>query len=184
MELLKFVFTVLRGFGYLGNGILFVSIEWSFLQQSFVQIFNPSLHLKVFGVLLTAHLFWVLLTMAVVGSYAVNIIERHLTQTVKQTKIDAAKTVYRSPQRFQETKPSTSLPSLRNEQTDSYIPPLTFSKPASKVETESVSEQVKLLEWAIQSSQKVQFSYETQHGKKSVSACSSASLSHCHPDFV
>ncbi len=67
MKLLKFLFTVLWGLGYLGNAILFISIEWSFLQQSFIQIFNPLLHLQVFGILLTAHLFWVFLTMAVVG---------------------------------------------------------------------------------------------------------------------
>ena len=167
MKLLKFLFTVLWGLGYLGNGILFISIEWSFLQQSFIQIFNPLLHFQVFGVLLTAHLFWIFLTMAVVGSYAVSVIERHLAQTAEQAEFYAKKAVYQSTQRFQERKSSSPLPSVRNEQTDSYIPPQTFSKPASKVETESVSEQVKLLEWAIQSSQKVQFSYETRSGEKS-----------------
>ncbi len=167
MKLLKFLFTVLWGLGYLGNGILFISIEWSFLQQSFVQIFNPLLHLQVFGILLTARLFWVFLTMAVVGSYAVSIIDRYIAQAAEQAEFHAAKTVYQSPQRFQETKPSTSLPSVRNKQTYSYAPSQTEPKPATKVETVAVEPQVKLLEWAIQSSQKVQFSYETQNGEKS-----------------
>ena len=167
MKLLKFLFIVLWGLGYLGNGILFISIEWSFLQQSFVQIFNPFLHLQVFGVLLTARLFWVFLTMAVVGSYAVSIIDRYLAQATEQAEFHAAKAAYQSPQRFQERKPSSSLPSVRSPQPYSYVPPQTFRKPATKVETESFEPEVKLLEWAIQSNQKVRFSYETRNGKKS-----------------
>ncbi|MEO1376362.1 MAG: WYL domain-containing protein [Cyanobacteria bacterium J06635_10] len=167
MKLLRFVFTVLWGLGYLGNGILFISIEWSFLQQSFIQIFNPFLHFQVFGVLLTAHLFWVFLTMAVVGSYAVSIIERHLAQAAEQAEFHAAKAVYKSPQSFQQRKLSSPLPSVRSPQPDSYVPPQTFRKPVSKVETESVEPQVKLLKWAIQSNQKVRFSYETRNGEKS-----------------
>ncbi|MBE9212911.1 WYL domain-containing protein [Plectonema cf. radiosum LEGE 06105] len=170
MKLLKFIFTVLWGLGYLGNGILFISIEWSFLEQNFIQIFNPYLHLQVFGVLLTARLFWVFLAMAVIGSYAVSITERHLAQVAEQTKIDAAKTVYQSPQTFPERKPKHSSPSTGSEQNYSNYrnqPPQTFPKSANKVETESVEPQVKLLEWAIQSSQKVRFSYETRDGEKS-----------------
>ncbi|MEO1428765.1 MAG: hypothetical protein AAFS12_01565 [Cyanobacteria bacterium J06632_19] len=166
MKLLKFLFTALWGLGYLGNGILFISIEWSFLQQNFIQIFNPLLHFQVFGVLLTAHLFWAFLTMAVVGSYAVNIIERHLAQAAEQAEFHAAKAVYQSPQRFQKRKPSNSLPSVGSEQAYSSVAPQTFPKIANKVETESVKPKVKLLEWAIQSSQKVQFSYETRNGEK------------------
>jgi hypothetical protein len=167
MKLFKFLFTVLWGLGYLGNAILFISIEWSFLQQSFIQIFNPLLHLQVFGILLTARLFWVFLTMAVVGSYAVSIIDRYIAQATQKAEFHAKKATYQSPPRFQETKPNSSLPSVRSKQTDSYVPPQTEPKPTSKVETVAVEREVKLLEWAIQSSQKVRFSYETRSGEKS-----------------
>lgn len=105
--------------------------------------------------------------MAVVGSYAVSIIERHLERAAEQAEFHAAKTVYKSPQSFQQRKLSSPSPSVRSPQPNSYIPPQTFRKPVSKVETESVEEQVKLLKWAIQSNQKVRFSYETRNGEKS-----------------
>ncbi len=167
MRLLQVIFSLLWSLGYLGNGILFLYIEWSFLRQSFVQVFNPLLHLQVLGVLLTTPLFWIFLAMAVVGYYAATSIEAYLEQAAKRTKIDAAKVVSPLPQTFQERQPSPSSPSARSEQTYSYVPPQPFSKPVSELETEPVEPQVKLLEWAIQSSQKVRFSYEKWNGEKS-----------------
>jgi hypothetical protein len=167
MRLLQVIFSIIWGLGYLGNGILFFYIEWSFLRQSFVQVFNPLLHLQVLGVLLTTPFFWVFLAMAVVGYYAATSIEAYLEQSVERTKIDAAKVVSPLPQIFQERQPSPSSPSVRSEQTYSSVPPQPFSKPVSELKTGSVEPQVKLLEWAIQSSQKVRFSYEKQNGEKS-----------------
>lgn len=167
MRLLQVIFSILWGLGNLGNGILFLYIEWRFLRQSFVQIFNPLLHLQVLGVLLTTPFFWVFLAMAVVGYYAATSIEAYITQSAKRTKIDTAKIVSPSPTIFQERQPSPSSHNARSEQTYSYVPPQPFSKPVSELETESVEPQVKLLEWAIQSNQKVRFSYEKRNGEKS-----------------
>lgn len=166
MRLLQAIFSVLWGLSYLGNGILFLYIEWSFLRESFVQVFNPSLHLQVFGVLLTTPLFWIFLAMAVVGHYAASSIERHLEQSARRSKIDVAEVVSPASQTFQERDPNPSS-SVRGEQIYSPEPPQSFQKPVSKLETESVEPQVKLLKWAIQSSQKVQFSYEKLNGEKS-----------------
>lgn len=149
MRLLQVIFSILWGLGYLGNGILFLYIEWSFLRQSFVQVLNPFLHLQVFGVLLTTPLFWVFLTLAVVGHYAASGIARYLEQGAKRTKLNVAKVVSPLSQIY------------------SSAPQQSFPKPVSELETESVEPQVKLLEWAIQSSQKVRFSYEKRNGDKS-----------------
>jgi len=139
MRLLQVVFVILWGFGYLGNGILFLYIEWSFVRQSFIQVFNPFLQLQILRVLLTTPLFWVFLAMALVGHYAVTKIEGYLKQGAKRTKIDS--------------EPVGS--------------PQPLPKPVSEPETGSVEPQIKLLEWAIQSSQKVRFSYEEQNGERS-----------------
>jgi len=94
MRLLQVIFSILWGLGYLGNGILFLYIEWSFLRQSFVQVFNPFLHLQVLGVLLTTRLFWIFLAMAIVGYYAVKNIEAYLDQDAKRTKKIIVKKLY------------------------------------------------------------------------------------------
>jgi WYL domain len=167
MRLFQVIFSILWGLGYLGNGILFLYVEWSFLRQSFVQVFNPLLHLQVLGVLLTTPLFWVFLAMAVVGYYAASSIERSLEQSAKRTEINAEKVIPPSSQTFQERQPNPSLSSVQSEQPHSHMSPQPCSKPVSGLETESVEPQVKLLEWAIQSSQKVQFSYEKRNGEKS-----------------
>jgi hypothetical protein len=143
MRLLQVIFSILWGLGYLGNGILFLYIEWSFLRESFVQVFNPLLHLQVLRVLLTSPYFWVFLAMAVVGYYAATSIEAYLEQSAKRTKIDAAKVVSPSPKIFQERQPGPSSPSARSEQTYSSVPPQPFSKPVNKLETGSVEPQVK-----------------------------------------
>lgn len=51
MRLLQIVFTILWAVSYLGNTILFIYIEWIYLRQSFIQMFNPFLHLQVMGTL-------------------------------------------------------------------------------------------------------------------------------------
>ena len=163
MRLLQVIFGILWGLGYLGNGILFLYIEWSFVRQSFIQVFNPFLQLQVVGVLLTTPLFWVFLAIALVGHYAVTRIEGYLEQRVKKTEIKEARVVSSPPQVSQETQSISSEPSTPNAPT-SALPSQPVSNLVNEPETGSVEQQVKLLEWAIQSSQKVRFSYEEQYG--------------------
>lgn len=86
MRLLQTIFTILRGIGYLGNGILFLYVEWKFLRQSFVQIFNPLLHLQVLGVVLTSPLFWIFLVLALVGYYAAKSVDKYLEKDARRSK--------------------------------------------------------------------------------------------------
>jgi hypothetical protein len=157
MRLLKIIFSSLWYVGFLGNVILFLYIEFSFLRQSFIQFFNPLiLHPKVLGVLLSTPLFWVFLAMAVVGYYAASSIERYPEQGTKRTKVNADKVVPPSPQEIEERQTSPLV-----------VPPQPLPQLANEpVGTEPVEPKIELLEWAIQSSQKVRFSYE-KSGEKS-----------------
>ena len=57
----------LTGIGYLGNGLLFLLIEWSFIAESWVQFFNPFLHLQVLIVMLLTPFFWLMTGLILVG---------------------------------------------------------------------------------------------------------------------
>ncbi len=158
-------------------------IEWSFIRQSFVQLFNPLLQLQVLGVLLTTPLFWIFLAMVIAGYYAATSIEAYLEQGAKQTKIDAEKAYFeqrarqtqvdaekdvsRSAQTFQERQPNFASPAAPSEQTNLSVPSPAFPRPVRELKIGSLDPQVKLLEWAIQSSQKVRFTYEEHNGEKS-----------------
>ena len=108
MRLLQILFSVLWGVGYLGNGILFLYVEWTYLRHSFVQIFNPLLHLQVLGALLTIPLFWIFLVMAVLGYYAATSIEKRLERSNQRHEIKAEQVV--------------SDPLLKNQGVQSSIP--------------------------------------------------------------
>ena len=56
--------------GALGNALLFLYVEWAFVRENFLQIFNPFLQLQVLLRLLTIPLFWLLLILAGVGYFA------------------------------------------------------------------------------------------------------------------
>jgi hypothetical protein len=56
--------------GALGNALLFLYVEWAFVRENFLQIFNPLLQLQVLLRLLTIPLFWLLLILAGVGYFA------------------------------------------------------------------------------------------------------------------
>jgi hypothetical protein len=157
MRLLQVLFSVLWRLGYLGNGILFLYIEWTYLRQGFAQIFNPILHLQILGTLLITPLFWIFLVVAVLGYYAALAIKKQLEKSGKPPDIKADKVVSNLPQKKQGTQ--SRIPSSTPVQ-PSY-------KQADVSETEYVGQQVELLKWAIQSSQKVQFSYEKRDGEKS-----------------
>lgn len=62
MKILKVPFGFVYGVVFVGNGIPFVYVEWSYLRQSFLQLFNPNLHLQVVVTLLTLPLLWILCT--------------------------------------------------------------------------------------------------------------------------
>ncbi|BAU12050.1 hypothetical protein LEP3755_25780 [Leptolyngbya sp. NIES-3755] len=89
MRVLQFVFGILSSVGYVGNGILFFYIEWTFLRQNFIQILNPLLHLQVLSVLLTTPLFWAFLAMSFLGVFATASIESYLKQRSRQVERNA-----------------------------------------------------------------------------------------------
>lgn len=157
MRLLQILFGVLWVVGYLGNGILFLYLEWTYLRHSFVQIFNPLLHLQVLGTLLTTPLFWLFLAMALLGYYAANSIGKRLEKSNQRHELKEEKLVSEplaDGQKVQTIIPSTPPVQIASKQIDEPTP-------------QKSDQQVKLLEWAIQSSQKVQFTYTTQDGEKS-----------------
>ena len=157
MRLLQILFGVLWVIGYLGNGILFLYVEWTYLHQSFVQIFNPLLHLQVLAILLTTPLFWLFLAMALLGYYTANSIGKRLEKSNQRHELKEEQLVSEPLSNTQEVQ--TSIPST---------PPVQIaSKQIDEQDSQNRDQQVKLLEWAIQSSQKVQFTYETQDGEKS-----------------
>jgi hypothetical protein len=98
MRLLQVVSVILWVLGYTGNGILFLNVYWNFTRHSFIQLFNPFLHLQVFGVLLTTPIFWGFLGMAAIGHYAVIFIDKYLEQRTKHIE---ETTVTRTPKRSQ-----------------------------------------------------------------------------------
>jgi len=137
--------------------MLFLYVEWTYLRQSFVQIFNPFLHLQVLGTLLTIPLFWIFLAMALLGYYATISIEKWLKKSNQRNELKEEQLVSKPLPDRQEVQ--TSIPST---------PPVQIaSKQIDEPAPQNNDQQVQLLEWAIQSSQRVQFSYETQDGKKS-----------------
>jgi hypothetical protein len=159
MRLLQIIFSVIWVLGYLGNGVLFVYSEWIILQKSFIQILNPYIHFQVFVILLSTPLFWIFLSMAVVGYYAVSNIEKNLLKNVKQSQVETK-------------KPSSSateiLPRKHSNRFSLFSRELnTHISVTPKIDTDAIKEQIELLEWAIQSSQKVKFSYEDKNGHNS-----------------
>ena len=155
MRLLQFFFSVLWVIGYVGNGILFLYIEWFYLRQGWVQIFNPFLHVQVLLTLLSTPLFWILLAMAIVGYYLTTAIEQKIDRKEKASNAGLDKNSSISPPASTNNRSQLSSSSPKHEEKN--------RQPDHK----SIKQQVELLEWAIQSSQKVQFDYENRYGSKS-----------------
>jgi hypothetical protein len=159
MRLLRITFSVIWVLGCLGNGFLFVYTEWIILQKNFIQILNPYVHFQVLVILLSTPLFWIFLSMAVVGYYAVVNIEKNLLKNVKQSQVETKET------------PSSVTDVLPRKYSNRFsffsrsLNTHTFVKP--KVDTDGLKEQIELIEWAIQSSQKIRFSYEDKNGNNS-----------------
>ena len=159
MRLLQIIFSVIWILGCLGNGVLFVYTEWVILQKSFIQILNPYIHFQVFLILFSNRLFWIFLSMAVLGYYAVVNIEKNLHKDIKQSQVKNKET------------PSSVIKVLPRKYSNSFS---LFSRElnnqtyvTTKVDTNVIKEQIKLLEWAIQSSQEIRFGYEDKNGNNS-----------------
>lgn len=71
MKILQIIFTIPYAIGFIGNGFLLLWIEWTFIRQNFIQIFNPFLQVLVIGKLLVTPLFWIFLLMTLIGCFAV-----------------------------------------------------------------------------------------------------------------
>jgi|688.fasta_scaffold294687_2 hypothetical protein len=152
MRLLQFFFATLWVIGYVGNGLLFLYVEWIYLRQSWIQIFNPFLQIQVLSTLLSTPLFWLLLAMAVLGYYLTTVIEK---------RIDG-----KSDKHLDET--SSISPPIETSVQPQVLP--SHPRQAKKdnlTDDASIKQQIELLEWAIQSSQKVRFDYEDRYGVKS-----------------
>ena len=67
MAFIRILLTTAYAIGLIGNSPLFLYMEWTFLWQDVVHMFNPFLHLQILGVLLATPLFWVLLGVTVVA---------------------------------------------------------------------------------------------------------------------
>lgn len=180
MRLLQILFSIVSIAGYIGNGILFLYIEWSLLRQGFIQVFNPFLHLQVLVILLTNPIFWVFLAMALVGHYVATRLEKHLEQRAMQRSSNVSKTLSKTPlppQNYQFTFPESwtarrepispfpspsSTPIIDEPEAEVIEPqadPVQQSTaPVSELRT-SLTDATELLKWAIQSSQTVCFTY-------------------------
>lgn len=159
MRLLRIIFSIIWVLGYLDNGFLFVYTEWIILQKSFIQILNPYIHFQVLVILLSTPLFWIFLSMAVVGYYAVVNIENNLLKNVKQSQVKT-KEIPSSVTDVLPRKYSNRF-SFFSRDINAHTPVI------PKVDTDELKEQIELLEWAIQSSQKISFGYENKKGNNS-----------------
>lgn len=61
MKILQGLFGFMWMIGFIGNGILFMYVEWTYIRQSFFNMINPLIHSQVMITLLTTPLFWILL---------------------------------------------------------------------------------------------------------------------------
>jgi hypothetical protein len=97
--------------------------------------------------------------MALVGYYAVVNIEKNLLKNVKQSQVET-----------KETQPSVTdvLPRKHSNRFSFFSRQLnTHTSVTPKLDTDGIKKQIELLEWAIQSSQKIRFDYEDKNGNNS-----------------
>lgn len=78
MKALQGLFGLLWGAGFIGNALLFLYVEWSYLRLSFLQFFNPFLHLEVLLTLVRMPLFWVLTVITFLGYFAMTAVQKHI----------------------------------------------------------------------------------------------------------
>jgi len=83
MKILQGLFRFMWMIGFIGNGILFMYIEWMYIRQNFFNIINPLIYPQVMITLLTTPLFWILLAIAISGHFGVTKLE---TKIAKERK--------------------------------------------------------------------------------------------------
>lgn len=66
-KVLMYVFGFVGTIGSLGNILLFLLIEWSYISKSFLNFINPLVHVAVIIELLGTPFFWVLLVVTIIG---------------------------------------------------------------------------------------------------------------------
>ena len=76
MRLLEFFLSLTWFSASIGSGILVLYVEWSYLRQSFLQMFNPFFHLKVIITILSMPLFWFLLAVILMGAMGLRALEK------------------------------------------------------------------------------------------------------------
>ena len=80
MKALQGLFGLLYGAGFIGNGLLFLYVEWGYLRQNFLQMLNPLLHLQVVVTLVTMPLFWILTAVTFLGYFAIVGVQKHIDE--------------------------------------------------------------------------------------------------------
>ena len=80
MKALQGLFGILYGAGFIGNGFLFIYVEWSYIRKDFLELFNPILQLKVLLTLVTMPLFWILTAITVLGYFAMAGVQKHIDE--------------------------------------------------------------------------------------------------------
>lgn len=155
MRLLQFFFVTLWVIGYTGNGILFLYIQWIYLRQGWIQIFNPLLQVQILLTLLSTPLFWIFLLMAILGYYLASVIEKQIARKKREASATPDQTSSASPATKTGFRPQ-SLP---------YFPRQV--EKATLFGDDFIVQKTELLNWAIQSSKKVEFDYKDRHGAKS-----------------
>lgn len=84
-EALSVVIRALGGIGVLGNTLLFIYYEWLFIRRSFIEFLNPFLQVKVILTILTIPVFWILLFLAIGGSWLAERLSKDEAASTRET---------------------------------------------------------------------------------------------------
>lgn len=183
MKLLHTALTTLRRIGYFGSAALFLHLEWSYLYSDWTQILNPRLHLEVLATLAATPLFWLLLTMGGLGHYLAARSKRPLQNQRPQPQSLEPRELQQvgSPRVGQKAGTASSAATAKRQGAtveQRALEQRAFEQravePAPRTVFQKVlqsdaatNQKLELLEWAIQSSQKVEFDYENRYGARS-----------------
>ncbi|PZO34899.1 MAG: hypothetical protein DCF17_19810 [Shackletoniella antarctica] len=167
MRVLQIFFATLWCIGYLGNGLLFIYIQWSYLRQGWIQIFNPFLHIQVVITLLTTPLFWIFLMMAILGKYLADSIEARINAKNKKIATGNSGSFASSSTSFKKDKNSRRDHPETYDTPNKNSPLKTPKKDGKRPNSFQKSSHDDLIKWAIESSQAIRFDYENRNGNKS-----------------
>ncbi len=77
---LGWLFAAMNVLGYIGQGTLFLLIEYAYIRQNWTFIFNPLGYIQTLVTMLTLPTFWLFLAMAVFGYLGVQWVDRRLEE--------------------------------------------------------------------------------------------------------